>query len=246
LSVQKFSSNVIEKCIRVAEPETRKALIAELLNRNRLEKLLRDSFANYVVQTALDYAEPGQRMLLVECIRPILPMIRNTPYGKRIQSKLQREHMEHHHPYGGGNGGGGNGNGGYNQQAALLNLALGGGGGIGMMNHPPPPVHAPHRNLGNRALHHPNALAEAYGGGRGLGGFANGNNGGGLQQQQQQQQHQQVQQQQQLDHFGNIAAAGGQQAQYGLGAGGFGMAGGLGDFGQPQHQQPAGPFYGGM
>jgi len=64
LSVQKFSSNVIEKCIRVAEHNTRKALIEELLNRSRLEKLLRDSFGNYCVQTALDYAEPGQRALV--------------------------------------------------------------------------------------------------------------------------------------------------------------------------------------
>ncbi|OAX43650.1 ARM repeat-containing protein [Rhizopogon vinicolor AM-OR11-026] len=91
LSVQKFSSNVIEKCIRVAEHSTRKILIEELLNRSRLEKLLRDSYGNYCVQTALDYADPAQRMLLVEGIRPVLPLIRNTPYGKRIQNKLQRE-----------------------------------------------------------------------------------------------------------------------------------------------------------
>jgi hypothetical protein len=31
----------------------------------------------------------------VEGIRPVLPLIRNTPYGKRIQNKLQREHMDH-------------------------------------------------------------------------------------------------------------------------------------------------------
>ncbi|KAF7310460.1 RNA-binding protein [Mycena chlorophos] len=95
LSVQKFSSNVIEKCVRVAEHNTRKLLIEELLNRTRLEKLLRDSYGNYCVQTALDYAEPTQRALLVEGIRPVLPLIRNTPYGKRIQNKLQREQMEH-------------------------------------------------------------------------------------------------------------------------------------------------------
>ncbi|TFK30678.1 pumilio-family RNA binding protein [Coprinopsis marcescibilis] len=90
LSVQKFSSNVIEKCVRVAEHSTRKLVIEELLNRSRLEKLLRDSYGNYCVQTALDYAEPAQRALLVEGIRPVLPLIRNTPYGKRIQNKLQR------------------------------------------------------------------------------------------------------------------------------------------------------------
>lgn len=91
LSAQKFSSNVIEKCIRVADPASRKLLIDELIDEARLESLLRDSFANYVVQTALDYAEPAQRAQLVNCIRPILPAIRNTPYGKRIQSKLQRD-----------------------------------------------------------------------------------------------------------------------------------------------------------
>ncbi|CAG8471383.1 16677_t:CDS:10 [Funneliformis caledonium] len=94
LSVQKFSSNVMEKCIRVAEPDTRKFLIDEMLNKNRLDKLLRDSYANYVVQTALDYADPLQRASLVDCIRPLLPAIRNTPYGKRIQGKLHREVMQ--------------------------------------------------------------------------------------------------------------------------------------------------------
>ncbi|KAI9572581.1 ARM repeat-containing protein [Boletus coccyginus] len=115
LSVQKFSSNVIEKCIRVAEHSTRKMLIEELLNRSRLEKLLRDSYGNYCVQTALDYAEPTQRALLVEGIRPVLPLIRNTPYGKRIQNKLQREQVDNY-------------NGGYHGHQMInmnLNQALG-------------------------------------------------------------------------------------------------------------------------
>ena len=48
----------------------------------------------HILQTALDYAEPQQRALLVEGIRPVLPLIRNTPYGKRIQNKLQREQLD--------------------------------------------------------------------------------------------------------------------------------------------------------
>ncbi|KAG2183300.1 hypothetical protein INT43_006305 [Umbelopsis isabellina] len=91
LSVQKFSSNVIEKA---SEVETRQLLIEEMLDKDALEKLLRDSFANYVVQTSLDYADPEQRIKLVDCIRPILPSIRNTPYGKRIQGKLQRDQQQ--------------------------------------------------------------------------------------------------------------------------------------------------------
>ena len=42
-------SNFLQ-CIRVAEHNTRKMIIEELLNRSRLEKLLRDSYGNYCVQ----------------------------------------------------------------------------------------------------------------------------------------------------------------------------------------------------
>ncbi|KAG8220166.1 ARM repeat-containing protein [Butyriboletus roseoflavus] len=139
LSVQKFSSNVIEKCVRVAEHSTRKMLIEELLNRSRLEKLLRDSYGNYCVQTALDYAEPTQRALLVEGIRPVLPLIRNTPYGKRIQNKLQREQVDNY-------------NSGYHgHQMINMNQALG-------LAHPP----TAGRHLPQSV--HPNGpIAEIYG-----------------------------------------------------------------------------------
>ena len=88
LSKHKFSSNVIEKCIRHAEPHVCSMMIDEMLNANELEKMLRDSFANYVVQTALDYADHETKTRLVDAIRPILPSIRQTPYGRRIQSKI--------------------------------------------------------------------------------------------------------------------------------------------------------------
>jgi hypothetical protein len=48
----------------------------------------------------------------VDGIRPVLPLIRNTPYGKRIQNKLQREqqHLDH---FGGF----------HSQQALAVNIA---------------------------------------------------------------------------------------------------------------------------
>ncbi|KAI8341260.1 armadillo-type protein [Chlamydoabsidia padenii] len=107
LSTQKFSSNVIEKCIRVASPDIRRLLIAEFIDPTAMEKLLRDSFANYVIQTSLDFAQSDQRTELVDCIRPLLASIRSTPYGKRIHSKISRDqqrssqqpqHYENHHP----------------------------------------------------------------------------------------------------------------------------------------------------
>ncbi|KAJ1930285.1 hypothetical protein FBU59_006979 [Linderina macrospora] len=52
---------------------------------------MRDSYGNYVVQTALDFADPQQRLEIIDAIRPLLPTIRHTPYGKRIYTKLQRD-----------------------------------------------------------------------------------------------------------------------------------------------------------
>ncbi|ORX43190.1 ARM repeat-containing protein [Hesseltinella vesiculosa] len=91
LSAQKFSSNVMEKCIRVARPDTRHCLIQEFIDPTAMEKMLRDSFANYVIQTSLDYADLKQRNELVDCIRPLLSTVRSTPYGKRIHGKIFRE-----------------------------------------------------------------------------------------------------------------------------------------------------------
>ncbi|SZF03304.1 unnamed protein product [Blumeria hordei] len=89
LSKQKFSSNVIEKCLRCAQEASKDSLIEEMLQPSELDRLLRDSFANYVIQTALDYANLSMKTRLIEAIRPHLPAIRSTPYGRRIQAKIQ-------------------------------------------------------------------------------------------------------------------------------------------------------------
>lgn len=88
LSKQKFSSNVIEKCLRCAQEPSKDMLIEEMLQPSELDRLLRDSFANYVIQTALDYANPQMKTRLIDAIRPYLPAIRTTPYGRRIQAKI--------------------------------------------------------------------------------------------------------------------------------------------------------------
>lgn len=88
LSKQKFSSNVIEKCLRTADAEISGQMIDEMLAGNELEKMLRDSFANYVIQTAMDFSDPETHAKIVDAIRPILPSIRQTPHGRRIAGKI--------------------------------------------------------------------------------------------------------------------------------------------------------------
>jgi len=89
LSKQKFSSNVIEKCVRCADVPTKAIMIEEMMDPEELEKLMRDSYGNYVIQTALEFAPAELCMHLIDAMRPILPAIRQTPYGRRIQSKVQ-------------------------------------------------------------------------------------------------------------------------------------------------------------
>lgn len=52
LSMQKFSSHVVEKCL-VHIVEIRSRIVQELSSFPHLERLLQDPYANYVVQRAL-------------------------------------------------------------------------------------------------------------------------------------------------------------------------------------------------
>ncbi|KAI1649634.1 ARM repeat-containing protein [Daldinia loculata] len=90
LSRHKFSSNVMEKCIRCGNDDSKDMMVNELLAPGEMERLLRDSFGNYVVQTALDHCTYPMKIPLVEAIRPIVPTVRNTPYGRRLQAKIQQ------------------------------------------------------------------------------------------------------------------------------------------------------------
>jgi len=89
LSVQKFSSNVIEKCLQVSvssNPELYNSIITEITDADLLA-LLQDRYANFVIQTALDVADETQHARLVKLILPFIHQIK-TPYVMHIQKKI--------------------------------------------------------------------------------------------------------------------------------------------------------------
>eukprot|EP00668_Euglena_longa_P004364 GGOE01005116.1.p1 GENE.GGOE01005116.1~~GGOE01005116.1.p1 ORF type:complete len:775 (+),score=107.91 GGOE01005116.1:39-2327(+) len=90
LCMNKFSSNVMEKCLQLAPDDIQHQFIAELMEPVILPKLLQDQYANHVVQTALTVSKPHQFGQLQEAIRVHLHLVRNTPYGKKIENKLNR------------------------------------------------------------------------------------------------------------------------------------------------------------
>lgn len=88
LSVQKFSSNVVEKCLRAASTELAEKIVHEIIQSRTLHTLLLDSYGNYVIQTALDSCSGETRRELAETIQLALKSTRS-PYGRRIMSKLK-------------------------------------------------------------------------------------------------------------------------------------------------------------
>ena len=65
-----------EQCLRTAEPAMKQLLIEELLQPAELERMLRDSFANYVIQTAVSSRTLLGRVRRLTLLRWTLPSLR--------------------------------------------------------------------------------------------------------------------------------------------------------------------------
>uniref|UniRef100_A0A1B6D0L4 PUM-HD domain-containing protein n=1 Tax=Clastoptera arizonana TaxID=38151 RepID=A0A1B6D0L4_9HEMI len=92
LSQHKFASNVVEKCVTHATRAERALLIEEVcgFNDNALHVMMKDQYANYVVQKMLDVCETQQRKVLMHKIRPHFTSLRKYTYGKHIIAKLEK------------------------------------------------------------------------------------------------------------------------------------------------------------
>jgi hypothetical protein len=95
LAIQKFSSNVMEKCLERCTDKVREAYLEELSDQEKIRELMMDPFGNYVIQRALAVASHTQALKLVDAMRPHLISsngggIRNTAGGRRILAKIER------------------------------------------------------------------------------------------------------------------------------------------------------------
>ncbi|KAG8657710.1 pumilio homolog 12 [Manihot esculenta] len=86
LSMQKYSSNVVEKCLKSASEDRRTHIIQELINNAHLDQIMQDPYGNYVIQAALHRSKGALHAALVEAIRPHVPVLRTSPYGKKVLS----------------------------------------------------------------------------------------------------------------------------------------------------------------
>ncbi|KAI8819625.1 armadillo-type protein [Fimicolochytrium jonesii] len=100
LSKHKFASNVVEKCVAYGNKKDRQNLIDEVIQTrpdgtSPLVLMMKDQFANYVVQKMLDVVDGTQREVLVQKIKPHLPSLKKYTYGKHLITKVEKLILMH-------------------------------------------------------------------------------------------------------------------------------------------------------
>ncbi|XP_060175458.1 pumilio homolog 1-like [Lycium barbarum] len=94
MSQQKFASNVVEKCLTFGTPEERQTLVDEILGsedeNGPLQVMMKDQFANYVVQKVLETCDDQQLELILNRIKIHLNALKKYTYGKHIVARVEK------------------------------------------------------------------------------------------------------------------------------------------------------------
>ncbi|KAJ6830831.1 pumilio-like protein 1-like [Iris pallida] len=94
MSQQKFASNVVEKCLTFGGPVERQILVNEMLGstdeNEPLQAMMKDQFANYVVQKVLETCDDQQRELILSRIKIHLNALKKYTYGKHIVARVEK------------------------------------------------------------------------------------------------------------------------------------------------------------
>ncbi|KAK4761257.1 hypothetical protein SAY87_006150 [Trapa incisa] len=94
MSQQKFASNVIEKCLTFGTPMERQILVNEMLGssdeNDPLQVMMKDQFANYVVQKVLETCDDHQLEVILNRIKIHLTTLKRYTYGKHIVARVEK------------------------------------------------------------------------------------------------------------------------------------------------------------
>jgi hypothetical protein len=94
LATQKFSSNVIEKCLQQNTSSMQQIMIQEISQPSNIIRMINDQYANYVVQRALTLAEPQLLSKMLKEIKIKAEELKKTQFGKRIYAKLSKKYPD--------------------------------------------------------------------------------------------------------------------------------------------------------
>ena len=94
LSVQKFSSNVIETFL-ITIPIYKDKIISKLKENNNIINLLLDKYGNYIVQKALSYANVDDFNIMIKYIKNNIKALKQNSHGKKIYEKLIKNYKQY-------------------------------------------------------------------------------------------------------------------------------------------------------
>jgi ribosomal protein S7 len=101
-SQHKFASNVVEKCLQFATRKDRDDMIWKIINatldttnpENKglcvFETMVRDPYANYVVQKVIEVSDERQRTAIMRYVKENINQLRKYTYGKHIIISLEK------------------------------------------------------------------------------------------------------------------------------------------------------------
>jgi len=92
LSKQKFSSNVVEKCLQSGILSIRKQFMNLLMNDEILIEVVRDKFANYVLQRFLANGNEEEKSNILQTVINNADIIKNDPFGGKIYAKISKNY----------------------------------------------------------------------------------------------------------------------------------------------------------
>ncbi|KAL9226613.1 hypothetical protein vseg_002404 [Gypsophila vaccaria] len=94
MSQQKFASNVIEKCLSFGDATERCNMVNEMLgssdDNEPLQVMMKDQFANYVVQKVLETCDDQQLEVILSRIKNHLTALKKYTYGKHIVARVEK------------------------------------------------------------------------------------------------------------------------------------------------------------
>ncbi|KAK9683330.1 hypothetical protein RND81_10G132600 [Saponaria officinalis] len=94
MSQQKFASNVIEKCLAFGDATERCNMVNEMLgssdDNEPLQVMMKDQFANYVVQKVLETCDDQQLEVILSRIKNHLTALKKYTYGKHIVARVEK------------------------------------------------------------------------------------------------------------------------------------------------------------
>lgn len=94
-ATHKYSSNVIEKCLEQGAVYHKSMIVGAACHHQEgsvpiVVQMMKDQYANYVVQKMFDQVTSEQRRELILTVRPHIPVLRQFPHGKHILAKLEK------------------------------------------------------------------------------------------------------------------------------------------------------------